>query len=423
MAQRVDGVLRLQVAPAHLTIRVRSLVVSRRGYLLLVSGLLLLAFNLRPAVVSIGPLLDEIRDGTAMSATTAGFLTTLPVLCFAVFGASAPWCARRFGMHAVLLVCLLLTAVGLSLRAAASSSALFLVATVPALAGVATANVLIPSLVKRHFPDRLGSMTAVYTTVLALGLTAGSVLTVPLADAIGSWRGGLATWAVVALAAATPWLFLVRHDIRPPDDAAVHVRTSSLRHSPLAVAMAIFFGLQSIQAYAAFGWLPQIFRDAGFSATRAGLLLGLTTAISIPLSLVLPGLAARRRHQSAIIVSLCASYAVGYLGLVLGPRQAPWLWAALIGVGSSIFPLALTLISLRARTSGGTAALSGFAQSLGYLLAGLGPLMMGVLYGATGRWTVPLIVLTVLLLPQAITGILVSRDRFVEDELAHSPGR
>jgi len=181
--------------------------------------------------------------------------------------------------------------------------------------------------------------------------------------------------------------------------------------------MAFFFGVQSLQAYAVFGWLPQIFRDAGFSAETAGLLLGVTTATSIPISLVLPGITARGRHQGRIIVGLCAAYVAGYMGLILGAATLPWLWALLIGVGTGIFPLVLTLIGLRTRTSEGTAALSGFAQSIGYLIAGVGPFMMGALYGATGGWTVPLVVLLLLVIPQGVSGLMVARERYVEDEL------
>ena len=294
---------------------------------------------------------------------------------------------------------------------------LFIAATVPALGGMATANVLMPSLVKRHFPHHIGSMTAIYTTALAIGLTAASVLTVPLADATGSWRGGLGSWAVLALIAAIPWLGLIRHDIRPPAQTHETITNRALLRSSLAWTMALFFGLQSLQAYAIFGWLPEIYRHAGFSAATAGLLLGVTTATSIPLSLVLPGITVRSRHQGRIILTLSSSYVVGYVGLLLTPASLPWLWALLIGIGTSIFPLVLTLIGLRARTSEGTAALSGFAQSIGYLIAGTGPFMMGVLYGATGSWTVPLVVLLILVVPQAATGLMVARERYLEDEL------
>jgi CP family cyanate transporter-like MFS transporter len=391
---------------------------SRRERAFLVLGLVVLAFNLRPAAVSVGPVLHEIRRGLGMGSTTAGLLTTLPVLCFAGFGYVAPWCGRTFGMHRVMLGSLLVTGVGLVIRAEAHSSVVFILATLPALAGMATANVLIPSLVKQHFPERIGTMTALYTTALAIGLTAASVLTVPVENATGSWRGGLGAWAGVAFVAAIPWVGLIRHDIKPTSDTPKTITPRALSRSPLARTMAFFFGVQSLQAYAVFGWLPQIFRDAGFSAGTAGLLLGVTTATSIPISLVLPGITARGRHQGRIILGLCAAYVGGYLGLILDAATLPWLWALLIGIGTGMFPLVLTLIGLRTRTSEGTAALSGFAQSIGYLIAGIGPFMMGALYGATGGWTLPLIVLLILVIPQAVSGLMVARERYVEDELA-----
>ncbi|MEJ7702155.1 MAG: MFS transporter [Geodermatophilaceae bacterium] len=263
-------------------------------------------------------------------------------------------------------------------------------------------------------------LTSIYSTFLAVGLTFASVLTVPISQLGGSWRVGLAAWGVTAAVAALPWLGLVRHDVRPETAAGNGTAMSAraVARSSLAWAMALFFASQSLQAYAIFGWLPQIFRDAGFSAETAGLLLGLTTAISIPISFALPAMVVRRTNQTSLILALCASYVVGYVGLILWPAAGALAWAVLIGIGTGMFPLALTLIGLRARTSDGTAALSGFTQSVGYLIAAVGPFMMGAGYDATGGWTVPLIVLTVLIVPQAVTGWMVARPRYVEDEVA-----
>lgn len=397
----------------------QSLTVSahRRTQIFVAIGLVALAVNLRPAAVSVGPVLQDLRHGLSMSTATAGVVTTLPVLCFAGFGAIAPWCARAVGVHRLMLLSLAVLAAGLGLRAYAGGSAGFIAGSVPALAAMATANVLLPSLVKRHFPDRIGLVTAIYTTALAIGLTAASVLTVPLAEAFGSWRSGLAVWALVAMAAALPWLALLRHDIKPDVSRHDTIPTRAVMRSPLAWTMAAFFGTQSLQAYAVFGWLAQIYRDAGFSAATAGLLLGVAAATSIPISFVLPRIAVRIANQAPLILGLCASYVVGYTGLIFWPEQGAWLWALTIGIGTGIFPLILTMIGLRARTSDGTAALSGFTQSVGYLIAAVGPFMMGALYGATGGWTVPLTVLTLLVVPQAIAGLLVSRPRYLEDEV------
>lgn len=393
---------------------------SRRRQWLVIVAIVTLAVNLRPAAVSVGPVLDELRSGLDMGSGMAGFVTTLPVLCFAGFGGLAPRLARALGIHRVMLAALIVTGLGLAGRAVATDLALFVVATVPALAGMAAANVLLPSLVKLHFPDRIGLMTAVYTTALASGLTAGSALTVPVAQATGSWRGGLGVWALLAAVAVVPWLGLVRRDL-----GAAGQRTTSMRRllrSRLAWATATFFGIQSLQAYSVFGWLPQIYRDAGFSAESAGLLLAVVTGTSIPSSLVLPRLAVHWPRQRALVLALCGSFLGGYLGLLFAPGPGAWAWALLIGVGTGLFPLVLTLIGLRSRTPEATAALSGFAQGIGYLLSAAGPVTIGLVYGATGGWTVPLLILIVLLVPQAATGVLVGSPGHVEDELAPPSG-
>jgi MFS transporter, CP family, cyanate transporter len=389
----------------------------RRQQVFITVGLVALALNLRPAAVSVAPVLSDLRASLGMTATTAGVLTTLPVLCFSAFGLVAPWCARVIGIHKVMLFSLLVGAAGLVGRVSVSSKALFFAATVPVLAGLATANVLLPSLVKLHFPRRIGLLTAVYSTAMAIGLTAASVLTVPLSKATGSWRGGLAVWGVLALVSALPWLGLVRHDVRPEGPASEGIAFWTAATSPLAWWLAVFFGVQSLEAYAVFSWLPEVFRDAGVSAGTAGLLLGLTTAIGIPFAFVLPRLAARRSNQSPYVLALCGCYLVGYAGLITWPAGGAWVWSALIGAGTGVFPLTLTMIGLRARTSDGTAALSGFVQSVGYLLGAIGPFMMGALFDATGSWTAPLLVLAAFVVPLAYSGVRSSAPVFLEDQL------
>ncbi|HEU4567028.1 MAG TPA: MFS transporter [Marmoricola sp.] len=392
---------------------------SRAARLLVVLGIVVLAFNLRPAAVSVGPVLGEIRDGLGMSPTVAGVLTTLPVLAFAGIGALAPALARALGAHRVTLLALLSVVVGLALRPWTHLIWLFLLLSLLALAGMATANVLLPSLVKLHFPDRVGRMTAIYTTGLAVGLTASSMLTVPISHQFGGpggWRFGLVVWAGTAAIAALPWLGLLRHD-RTPEEAPHRWGLAEVGRTRLGWAMAVFFGLQSLQAYSIFGWFAQIYRDAGFSASTAGVLLGVITGASIPLSLVVPTLTGRVRDPRGLLLALMACYPVGYLGLMLAPVGGAWLWAVVVGVGTCTFPFVLTLIGLRARTSAGTAALSGFTQSVGYLLASVGPVGVGWLHGLTGGWTVPLAVLLALCVPQVAVGWYAARPRYVEDEL------
>jgi CP family cyanate transporter-like MFS transporter len=390
---------------------------TRLQRLLVVVGIVALAFNLRPAAVSVGPVLDEIRATLGMSATAAGLLTTLPVLAFAVFGALAPALARAMGVHRVTLLALGAAVGGLALRARTDSVTAMMVLSLLALSGMATANVLLPSLVKLHFPHRVGLLTSLYTTALAVGLASSSALTVPIGEQLGTWRWGLGAWAVTALVAALPWFALVRHD-RAPTEPPHTVTLGDVARTRLGWMMAALFGLQSLQAYSIFGWFAQVYRDAGFGAGTAGLLLGLITGVSIPLSFWLPSLAARRTDQRVLMCVLVACYPVGYVGLIVAPVGGAWLWAVLVGTGTAVFPVVLTLIGLRSRTSAGTAALSGFTQSVGYLLAALGPFGVGVLYGVSGGWTVPLAALIVLTVPQLVAGLSVARPAYIEDQLA-----
>lgn len=393
---------------------------TRLQRLLVVLGIVVLAFNLRPAASSVGPLLEEIRAGVPLGDTEAGLLTTLPVICFAVVGGAAPRLASWLGLHRVTLLGLVLLAGCVWGRAQVHQGWLFLVLSFAALAGAAAANVLMPSLVKLHFPGRVGQLTAIYTTSMAIGLTASSALSVPIATGSGGevdYARGLGAWAVTAAIAVLPWIGLVGHDLH--EGRRTHtLGITDIARTRLGWAMAGAFGLQSLQAYAVFGWFAQMCRDAGYSAEASGVLLGVVTGASIPLSLLIPVLAGRLRDQRWLLTALLACYPVGYLGFLADPRPLGWLWALAIGVGCSTFPLVLTLIGLRSRTPEGTAALSGFTQSAGYLMAAAGPFGVGVLHAATGTWTVSILVLLGLCVPLYLCGLYATRDRFIEDELA-----
>lgn len=389
---------------------------TRLARVLLTLGVVALAFNLRPAVGSVGPVLEEVVHGLGMSHLSAGVLTSLPVIAFGVFGAGAPAAARRVGMHRLTLLALLAVAAGLLGRAMTTSVPPFLAASVLALSGMAVANVLLPSLVKLHFPDRIGLFTSVYTTFLAIGLTSASVFTFPVAEHYGSWRAGLGFWAVTALVAAVPWMALIHHDLVARDNR----RGISLRQvgsTRLGWAMAVLFGLQSGSAYTMFGWFAQIYRDAGFSATTAGLLLGVISGVGIPISIWVPAAAGRMSRQTPLLLGLIACYPVAYLGLAFFPVAGAWLWAVLAGIGAGVFPLVLTLIALRSRTPDGTAALSGFTQAVGYAVAALGPIGFSALYDATGSWTWPLLALTMVGTVMAALAAVVGAPGHLEDHL------
>ena len=384
-----------------------------RSSLVALLALVLGAANLRLAVTSIGPVLTEIRAGLGMSGAVAGLLTSLPVLCFATVGLAAPRLARRFGATPVIVAGLLVLTAGLAIRPFMPFTAGFVALSVLTLAGIAVVNVLLPVIVKERFPDRVGAMTGIYSVALNLGATIAAAATVPVTRAFGDdWRLGLAVWALAAALAVPPWLALRRDRITPPAGIAGAAPVRVARN-PIAWALAVYFGLQSTSAYVIIGWLPQIYRDAGLSAEKAGVLFAVTSLLGVPLPLLLSAFAGRMRSQSAIAGVLGLFGIAGYAGLWAGPAAAPWLWAVLLGVVNCAFPLALTMIGLRGSSPAVVVRLSAFAQGVGYLIAIPGPILVGLLHDRTGGWRVPLALMVLLIVPQMIAGIIAGRDRQV----------
>jgi CP family cyanate transporter-like MFS transporter len=388
--------------------------VGRRRGLSLV-GILLLGINLRTAVTSVGAVLGSIRADLGFSATVAGVLTTLPVLCFAAFGAVSPALTRRFGAERLVAVAAATGTAGLALRALLPSTPALLVTTVLAVAGAGVANVALPALVKRDFPRRVGIVTGAYTTALAGGTALAAAVTVPVSEALGGWRGGLGIWAPLAALAILPWLPLARR--RPAPGAGWRASSSPrLSRKPLAWALAVFFGSQSANAYVIFGWLPEIYRHAGLSAGQAALLLTVVTGLQIPVALAIAAAAERLRDQRPLVALCVACYVAAYAGLLVAPASGAWVWAVLLGIGGGAFTLALAMIGMRGANASVTSALSGFAQSVGYLLAAGGPLLVGALLGLTGGFTTPLILMLATLVPMSVAGFFSGSGGTIGDE-------
>jgi CP family cyanate transporter-like MFS transporter len=393
------------------TVETRTPGVVAAGALLAVA-VVLTALNLRPAITGVGPMLAEMRADLGASVVWAGVLTTLPTLCFAGAGLAAPLLARRAGIGAAIAIALTALAAGLVLRVL-DGPAVVLGGTLVATAGIALINVLIPVVIKDSFPARIGIMTGVYTAALQGGGALGSAVTPQLGDTFGGWRPALGAWAVVAVVALLAWILAARGTGRAPRHADAADAGRSLLRNRLAWIVTIFFGLQAFYAYAAMGWFPQVLMDAGVPRDQAGLLFGLVSLIAVPISLVVAPMAARQRGQGLWIITLGVFGFAGTTGLMLAPSWSPLLWSLLVGLGMSVFSLALTVIALRARTGADTARLSGMAQGFGYLFAALGPFLFGLLHDLAGGWRVPLVMLLGLLLVQMVFGALAGRRRFV----------
>ncbi|ORV05543.1 CynX/NimT family MFS transporter [Mycolicibacterium fallax] len=383
------------------------------GGALVVTAVVLAALNMRPVVNSVGPVLGDIRTDLGVSAIWAGVLTMLPVLCFSVAGLTAPLLARRWGLGRTIGAALAVLTVGTAVRALGGPTVM-LAGTLAACAAIALANVLIPVVIKGSFPTRIGVLTGIYSAALQGGGALGSAATPFLADALGGWRPALASWTVLAALAWLFWLLAAgRIDGIRLAEAARGPGIRGLLRNRMAWTVTVFFGCQSFIAYVVFGWLPEVFIDNGIDQRSAGMLVGLISVLAVPVSLFIVPLAAHRRSQSGWIIAMGLTGIAGMIGLLVAPAAAPVLWSLLVGFGLSAFSMALAVIALRARDAETTASLSGMAQGIGYLFAGLGPLLFGVLHGVTGGWTVPWLMVLAVYSVQLVSGALAGRDRHV----------
>lgn len=388
---------------------------------LVLAGVVLVALNLRPAVTAVSPLLGAVQPDLGMSSAAAGLLGAAPTVAFAAFGALTPWAARRVGLERLAWVAMLLTAAGQVLRAVAPGTPSFLLFSLLALGGMGVSNVVLPPLVKRYFPDRIGVVTGLYVLLLAAGTAVPPLLAVPVADVAG-WRVSAASWAALAVAAAVPWVAVsAARAGGAGGDHSRHLPASALLRSPIAWGLAGLLGMTSLNTYAMFAWLPALLVDAGLSPTSAGAMLSLFAAVGMPVSVLVPWAATRMRNPFPLVLVFLLCYAVGYLGLVYSPASHTALWVVAAGLGPAAFPMSLALVNLRSRTTEGSAALSGFAQGLGYTVAGAGPVVVGWLRDTTGAWGTALAFLAGTLVVQVVAGFVVCRPRMVEDDLPVPP--
>jgi MFS transporter, CP family, cyanate transporter len=380
---------------------------------LIVSVLLIvaLAVNLRPAVVGVGPLLTEIRTDLGLGSAAAGMLTTLPVLCFGVFGLLAPRLRRRFREEILLVGSMVLLIVGLLVRIGPWQLTLF---TGALLAGVAISvgNIAVPSLIKREHPESVTFVTAVYTTALTTGSAVSAGVVVPIERAAGSdWRLPLGLLAVPALLAGLAWMPRARRAGADGADDAAPGRVPLWR-APLAWQVTGFMGLQSLLAYVVFGWLPTLCQDRGMDEASAGLVLAVSSVMQALGALCVPAIDRRLRDQRPLVAIVVVLTAVGFAGVAWAPVAAIWPSALVLGVGQGgAFALALAFIGLRSGDAQVAARLSGMSQGLGYLLAAVGPLGIGILHDLTGGWTVPAAVLIAIALVEGLPGLASGRAR------------
>lgn len=382
---------------------------------LLIIGIIFIAFNLRPAITSIGPIIGFIRNDLGITNTEAGFITTLPLLSFAILSIIAPRIGHALGTERTILIGLIVLFSGIVFRSLGYISTVFF-GTFLVGVGVAVGNVLLPGIVKLKFPEKIGIMTSTYTTSMNTFAALGSGLSIPLAQGLGvGWQKGLAFWGVLVIIAMFIWLPQVnkKNNLEP----TTNYQTSNiyLWQSPLAWQVTLFMGLQSFLFYCTITWLPEILVSNGMDLSLAGWILSMMQLVGLPATFFAPVLAARFQNQKGIVLVIGLIHLAGVIGLIFVQNYALLILSVIflgIAQGASI-SLALTIIGLRSTDAKQAANLSGMAQSIGYLLAAIGPILIGFLFDQTHSWTLPLIVLGAVTIMMITAGLGAGRNQFV----------
>lgn len=419
-----------------------------RGRLLAFTGIVLVAFSLRSAVASLSPILAEMEADFAVPSWILGLIGAAPPVCFAVFGIVTPALERRFGLERLAVAAMVVATGAMVARALASDALALLLGTAVLFAAIGVGNVVLPPLIKKYFPDRVGTMTGLYSSLLAVAAFVPPLVAVPVADAAG-WRFSLGMWAVFALAAIVPWVAQLVVDARERaagraaaargldgngagDAVGADVEIDEptprvlgrLRRIPLAWALAVTFAISSASVYACFAWLPVVLVEmAGVSHAAAGALLSLFGAMGLPWSILVPMAVTRWNRVGVVYVVALVAGVAGVLGMVLAPTAATVLWVVLLGTPQGLFPAVLVMIQRRSRTHEGAVALSSFSQSIGYAIAAIFPLAFAVLHETTGGWQAPLVLLGVLFLFAIPAGYVVTHTRTIEEEWEKRTGR
>ncbi|WFT77070.1 MFS transporter [Halobacillus naozhouensis] len=378
-------------------------------------GIIFVAFNLRPAITSVGPLISSIKVDVGLSNAAAGFITTLPLVAFAVFSFLAPRLGQRFGLERIVFVGLLTLIAGILIRFISMTFTLFAGTALIGI-GIAISNVLLPGIVKEKYPEKVGLVTAVYTTCMSIFSAIGTGLSIPLANDFGlGWEKTLVCWVLLAIPAAIVWLPQLRKPAQVEDVKTPALQENPIWRSPIAWQVTIFMGLQSFLFYSMIAWLPEILSGRGLSISTAGWMVSVMQLTGLPMTFLTPVLATRFKNQRGIIGMIGCLYTTGLLGVLFG-SGIPLLTLSvmLIGIGqASSISLALTLLGLRADNAQQSAALSGMSQSIGYSLAAVGPVLIGILLDVTASVTVPLLLFIAVIVVMVAAGLGAGRNQTV----------
>ncbi|HZJ81766.1 MAG TPA: MFS transporter [Guyparkeria sp.] len=386
-----------------------------RQVILALVALMLVALNLRPALTSVGPVLRTLGENLSLYSTGQGVLTTLPVLFLGIAAPLAPWAARRLGVEQAVFLAIVLLGVALAARPYIGVTGLF-IGTAIAGGCIGIVNVLLPGIVKRDFPNHVSLLTGVYSAVLCIGAALASATVEPLRQVFdNNWQPALAVWMIPAAIAAAAWWTQLQKT--PTSTEPVVTLRKSLFRDALAWQVAIYMGLQSSLAYTVFGWLPTILQDRGIDVVTSGIATSLSIMVQVITAIMAPWVASYMRDQRFMIVFVVLLTMAGLAGCFYDDTSRMWFWAVILGLGQGgSFSMALTLLAVRARTPKIAARLSGMAQGLGYTLAAIGPLFVGVLHGMTNSWEIAGLFLLLIGAGAIIAGIGAGRNLCVLED-------
>ena len=388
---------------------------KKKESLLVILGILFISFNLRAPITAVGSVVDLIQAEYGLSNAAAGFITTLPLLAFAVVSPFVARLSGRIGHARTMLAGLLLILAGEFIRSYTGALGLFAGTAVIGV-GIAIGNVIIPGIIKLCFADSVGKVTSIYTSGMCIYAAVGAGISVPLAKGLNlGWKNALASWFILTVITVLIWLPQVRKQQPAAKSGAKASSGTSIWKSGLAWWVTLFMGLQSLLFYSLVAWLPTIVTSKGMTAGFAGNMALMFQLMAIPATLLIPSLCDQFKDQRGLALVTCCIYALGMLLFLVG-QTALLIAAAVvlmaIGMGGSI-SLSIAFISLRSPNSARASQLSGMSQSAGYLLAAVGPIVTGFLFDTMSSWTVPLILFIVLIVCLALCGLRAGADSTV----------
>ena len=391
----------------------------KSGKLLALLAIALMALNMRTAVASISPIVTFIQAEIALPIVTIGLLGIAAPLAFAIATSLSYPPARRIGVELTLIITIVMIVLGHLIRSLAWDATALFAGSLLALLGAGMGNVLLPVMVRKYFPNRVGVISSFYITLTSISATVGAFFAVPVAQEFG-WRASLGQWALLAVFTLLPFFFLRKNSTPEPRREGLGSQ-KAIWKSPTAWAISGVQSMTAVFGYVSFAWLPLLLIEHNSaSVIQAGLLLSLFSLMGLPTSLIVPILATRFPRSHAPIIFFSATMGItGTLGVLFGGNELLWLFVIAVGLGPSMFPLALTLFNLRARERSTVLSLSAFGQGVSYSVAAITVFSIGVLRELTGGWEAALWVLFGFALVSALAGLQLAKNHFVDDELAH----